>query len=375
MGYCVGQIKGDPDIAGIGVVISFFVATGITLLLSTILWYYTIVLKHDLEPRPRAKIPIWVQVLQKVLVMLGDTHLVTGLAVMIASSINIMMDVETPLYHIFVARSLADTAFVGHAAAIIHVYPTKHNWLFRLGLVTAAMSMWLWWTSVAIVRFREFERNDYENNATPVCLENNNIFALDYTTWMYISLVPLPFSYSMVYLGLWSNGRKLVDGFEEWITAWPLNIAGHVKTLRDAGERLKSMEDVVKILIRVVLLAISSVLLLIFWAFALLIPASRTLSPIQGLISLVWDIYDVYVVRKANADIIVVNPDYRIGKSFQNNDNPENDWGFGQILPFAMLLLPLLTALDFVSGEPKIWYVWTMLTSSEDVREDDHHQH
>ena len=126
-----------------------------------------------------------------------------------------MMDAETPLCQIFVARSLADAAFVGHAAAIIHVYPMKQNWLFRLGLVTAAMSMWLWWTNVAIVRFREFERNNYDNKATPVCLENDNVFTLDYTTWMYISLVPLPFSYSMVYLGLWSNGRIFVDEFEE----------------------------------------------------------------------------------------------------------------------------------------------------------------
>ena len=88
-----------------------------------------------------------------------------------------------------------------------------------------------------------------------------------------------------------------------------------------------------------------------------------------------WDIYDVYVVRKANADIIVGNPEYRMGKLFQNSDNPENDWGFGQILPFAMLLLPLLTALDFVSGGSKIWYVRTMLKGSDDVREDDHYKH
>ena len=113
--------------------------------------------------------------------MFGDTHLVTGLAVMIASSVNIMMDAETPLYHIFAARSLADAAFVEHAAAIIHVYPTKHNWLFCLGLVMNAMTMWLWWTITAIVRFREFGRDDYANKATPVCFENNNILGLNCT--------------------------------------------------------------------------------------------------------------------------------------------------------------------------------------------------
>ena len=52
----------------------------------------------------------------------------------------------------------------------------------------------------------------------------------------------------------------------------------------------------------------------------------------------------------ANAHIVVVNPQYRPERSFQNNDNPEHDWGFGQILPFVMLLLPILTALDYLES-------------------------
>ncbi|MCJ1481703.1 hypothetical protein MMC06_001862 [Schaereria dolodes] len=302
-------------------------------------------------------------------------QLVTGLAVIIASSVNIWRDSKTPLYHIFIARSLADTAFIGHTAAITHVYPTKHNWRVRLGLVTVAMAMWLWWTVVAIARFREFEKEDYANNATPVCFENNNIIGLDYTTWMYISLAWLPFSYCTLYLGLWSEGRKFVDQFEDLITSWPQNFARHVTKLKDSRESMSSVKGVARVAIRVVLLIISSVLLLMFWTFALLVPASRTLSPIQNLIPFAWDFYDVYTVRKANADIVVANPNYRTGRSFQDNDNPENDWGFGQILPFVMLLLPILTAIDFVSGEFSAHYLLTILTGGEDVREDKHHQH
>ena len=130
-----------------------------------------------------------------------------------------------------------------------------------------------------------------------------------------------------------------------------MNIRQHLTKLKDAGEKFSSVKDLIKIVVRVILLAISSTLLLMFWAFALIFPASRTLSPIQNLLFFAWDLYDVRTVRKANADIVVVNPDYRIGKSFQNNDNPENDWGFGQILPFFMLLLPVLSAMDYFSGE------------------------
>ena len=242
-------------------------------------------------------------------------------------------------------------ALVGHAAAVIQVYPTKHNWAARLFLVTVAVALWQWWTTIAIERFRGFQENDYANNVTPVCFENNNVFGLDYTTWMYISLAWKPIGYSTLYLALWSRGRRLTDGFEELITSWPVYIGQHLKKLKDAGENFSSVGDLTRMVVRAILLAISSTFLLVFWAFALFFPASRTLSPIQNLVSFAWDFYDVYTVRKANADIVVVNPEYRIGKSFQNNDNPENDWGFGQILPFVMLLLPLLSGLDYISGE------------------------
>lgn len=87
-----------------------------------------------------------------------------------------------------------------------------------------------------------------------------------------------------------------------------------------------------------------------FLAFAILVPASRTLLPIQSLLSLWWDTYDIATARAANAHIVVANPEYRSGRSFQNHENPEHDWGFGQILPFVMLLLPLLTALDYLES-------------------------
>ena len=86
-------------------------------------------------------------------------------------------------------------------------------------------------------------------------------------------------------------------------------------------------------------------------AFALLIPASRYLSPLQSLLSLTWTAYDVGTARAANTQIVVASPGHRgSSKSFQNNDNPEHDWSLGQVLPLIMPLLPILSNLDMTNG-------------------------
>jgi hypothetical protein len=37
--------------------------------------------------------------------------------------------------------------------------------------------------------------------------------------------------------------------------------------------------------------------------------------------------------------------------SLQNNKNPEKNWGFGQLLPLLLLILPILQVLDLVTDE------------------------
>ena len=73
--------------------------------------------------------------------MQGHTQLIIGLAFIIASLASMTIDKETPLYHIFIARSLADVTLTGHAAAV-HVFPTEHNWTFRLLLIFLTVLGW-----------------------------------------------------------------------------------------------------------------------------------------------------------------------------------------------------------------------------------------
>ena len=154
----------------------------------------------------------------------------------------------------------------------------------------------------------------------------------------------MPLGYITIYLNEWQWGGEITDQFESWITAFPKLI---IKWVRETFESHLALE----IFENAVIAAILATLCLMFLAFAIMIPSSRTLLPLQTLMSICWDAYDIAKVRAANAHIVVANPQYRSDKSFQNNDNPEHDWGFGQTLPFVMLLLPILTALDFMKSK------------------------
>ena len=280
--------------------------------------------------------------------MLGDAQLVTGLAIIIASLVNMIKDDETPLYHIFVARGLADVSLAGHSATSVLIYPRRdHTWpfLMRLGLIAATVVLWEYWSWLALERF---DRWDW---VTPHCLENNNRVPGDYDDWIAFSLVWMPIGYSTLLLNVWDDGRYIVDRFEDAVTGGPgvalERFTDFFDSLDFSGGTSHFLASLQKLMIAIA----TTVIVAIFLAFAVIMPASRVLMLPQSIISFPWDAYDVYIAREANAHIIVVNPKYRPGKSFQNNDNPEHDWGFGQILPLVMLLLPILATFDAISGE------------------------
>ena len=269
--------------------------------------------------------------------MQGDSQLISGLAIVTASLVNIYKDDETPLYHIFTARSLADICLTGHSASIILVPRTEHNWAFRLGLLLLTIGLWEFWSYAAIKRFRRW------NSETPHCLENGTIIPGEHEHWIIWSLVWMPLGYIPLYLNIWEFGRNWSDIFEELIIACLRSLIHHSKDICRSS-------SVANRLGKALLSIIETVVCVIFLAFAVFIPASCRLLPAQSAISLWWDIYDITTARAANAHIVVANPQYRPERSFQNNDNPEHDWGFGQILPSIMLLLPILTALDYLES-------------------------
>ena len=153
MAICNGEIKGDPNIAGIGVVLAVFINSAFSIVLSTILWVYVFSKGYNRLGQSDEH-PWWILSLRDTLVMQGDSQLISGLAIIIASLVNIYKDDETPLYHIFVTQGLADACLSGHVSTIALLLRTEHDWTFRLFLVFVCIVLWEYWSWVAIEKFR-----------------------------------------------------------------------------------------------------------------------------------------------------------------------------------------------------------------------------
>ena len=174
--------------------------------------------------------------------------------------------------------------------------------------------------TIGLWEFLELHSNlkdsDDGTGKTPHCLESESFIPGDYVYWIIWSLrLDASGLHPPLFLNIGEPGHKLTGKFEKWITTCPLSVIEHAKDIRKS-------RSIGNVLGRALIPTIEAVLCIIFLAFAVLIPASCTLLPFQSAISLWWDIYDVAKARAANAHIIVVNPDYRPGSSFQNKRQP-----------------------------------------------------
>lgn len=363
MGRCAGQIRGDSDIAGVGVLFSLFSAyaarltsssvkvvsaiftnAAITIIISASLWIYIyIYLRKDHLDLSR-QLPKWVQIVKSALVIQGDSQLIGVLAIIITSLVQMKSTVEIPLYHTFIARSLVDIALTGHAAAIVHVYPTQHHWGLRLVLLATTMLLWQWWGFLALQNFRTSNREGDH------CFEDANGLLGEYTTWFWMSLFWTPIAYLFLYLNLWESGRTLTNRFEEIVVTGPKLLRRTISLRFQTSAKSSANPSSTDALRNFVTSIGFTIIILISWMLALVFPASRLLNPIQSLLSFIWDAYDVWVLREANARVIYEHPDKPPSPPFLTVDDPEDHWGFGQILPFVMLLFPILSALDMFNG-------------------------
>lgn len=324
---------------------AIFVNAAITLFISTFLWTYIYVYLHkdqsDLSRQP----PKWIQIVKSVLVVQGDSQLIGALAIIITSLIHFKTTVEIPLYHTFIARSLVDIALTGHAAAIVHVFPTQHHWGLRLVLFATTMLLWQWWGLLVLQNFRTSNRRGDH------CFEDSNGLLVDNLTWIWMSLFWTPVAYLVLYLNLWEGGRNLTNRFEEVIVTGPRYLRRTVslrfRILKNSSANSDSTDALRDLAISIGF----AMIILISWTFALILPASRVLNPIQLLISFVWDAYDVWVLREANARVVYEHPEKPPSSPFLAVDDPEDHWGFGQTLPFVMMLFPILSALDAFNGK------------------------
>ena len=95
LGYCVGQIKDDSDIAGTAAVLAVLINAVIPIVISPMLWAYIYFYLNRGNLGPANHHPGWINVARDMLIMRGEVRLVTSLSVIVAFLVNIYHDDET----------------------------------------------------------------------------------------------------------------------------------------------------------------------------------------------------------------------------------------------------------------------------------------
>lgn len=196
--WCSGLLKGDPDIAGTGVVSAIWLTSFASVVAGGILWYFT-ALKGE---SPNAN-----ETCQRVLrcaFMLHDTAFVTMLAVICSSIILIKSEPDTSLYHVFVARCLAQNCQNGLFCSVPFYeyrlnYRTTVGDMTRVLLLILSLVLWLYWTILCITEFEKWRP------VTPSCFYDDSVTPGWYTTWMKFDLFWTPCGWTWYILEAWQR--------------------------------------------------------------------------------------------------------------------------------------------------------------------------
>ena len=131
------SIPPDPDIAGIGVIASFVISAGIALALT----FVYVLLDHVHLLRMCIDAEFWQNVLEKVVLSLSDTQLVTGLAILVVAFVR--WD-EITVYHWEIISDLAFISSNTHIATLVILrkyFRHPRNWWVRLSRITIMVAM------------------------------------------------------------------------------------------------------------------------------------------------------------------------------------------------------------------------------------------
>lgn len=335
--YCEGEILGNPDISGAGVVWSTWVLSFLVILVSFWVWfllYYTEKPKESKLYRPSVK----------ALLTLGDTQLITALALTLTSLIFITAEGDTSLYHIFVARGLVNANLSGYGASLMLGTKDYCNFKFRWILLLSFLVLYAVWTELCI---RDFDR---WSNEPPLCFQNENIVPGDYTTWMSLDRFWCPVGFLWVLLEPFELLHAPVRWTEDKLPLMPTACWNLMREeWRSRGTRRQAKS-------RTFLRMACYASLLAFFSIAIVLSIITItppfFTPFAGIIFFSWAVYDVFKVRQVNAALGAVvtcpsDPTHWI----QCKQNPETRFGFGQIMPFCLLLFPVLQLADLYAGK------------------------
>jgi hypothetical protein len=327
--WCKGELKGDPDIAGVGVVSSILTTTGLMIIFSWLLWYLAVWHgKTTLNSR-------LYRALTKSAFILADIQLVTALAVTCSSIILIHTKNETSLYHVFVARCLAQANFAGYGAALTLYNREQSKWSIRLVLLLCALALFNYCSIISVGEFRNW------GSHTPSCFYSDSRIRYWHPFWMHFDIGRQVCAFLII---LAEATECFGDTFD------PIS-KGAVMALEDVSNDLskwswqRPFTAAITTLIMAILQLISAFVVSIYSV----LPPSP--APFAATVFFLWYAYEIRCARQANQHILVAYPTSSEPVSLYNNDNPEQDWGFGQLLPLFLLLLPILQMVDIFADE------------------------
>jgi hypothetical protein len=297
---------------------------------------------------------------EKCIFALGDANLVTAIAIIVSSMYQSILDPNYPLYHLFLARSLAAIALVGYnsTGVLYHLLRKKRKWsiLMRWFLSIATIVLYIVWSSKTIDRFRQLERTwDRDDLAfAPACLSshwsklvpfsfsfwiNTNYFLMP-TAFFSILVSPIPYIWGRIAICI-----KFIDKSTFRLINGVLKDIWESELIPDEGQAWK------KALIslwQIIWLACESIIVLILcFLNAFFVPAEG-MQPIAALIlGLLWNGWDIMNIKLSNWNTVVDALDAPLTV----RSNPERDFGFGQVFPIVMFLQVILTVLDAVAGK------------------------
>ncbi|KAK4498879.1 hypothetical protein PRZ48_009389 [Zasmidium cellare] len=340
----VCNFPADPDIAGIGVVLSFFISVTLSFLLAVYGFYFVkgsyvpdqlttldIVLTGPINALiesffPNRKPVITREVFREVILLFGDQQLITGLAILTVAFCRFGSITE---YHFAVVTDLGNLALV--------VQFTASD---ILGEAVGQRPEMVWWRAIAFVTLavlstitlipwcNRYYLHSYGSRMSCLWRKTSGNYTagltIQMTLYMILSLwgiIEVLSNYFPVIANnrfLKSIGSKLV-----YCILWPRRQYITMKQLPDASLASNILRE-----------ALGGVTVLIFILSELLYAEAFVLA--RNWSMLLLNVVDVFQLRSVAAE------HGRLGN--------EDSWGFGQAVSMLMLILPLCTLFELYWG-------------------------
>ncbi|OCK84707.1 hypothetical protein K432DRAFT_319865 [Lepidopterella palustris CBS 459.81] len=287
-----GVVAANPDIAGIGVIISFLVTTCLAFVLAFVVMsleryneidafvrkYITkkAAVDYSVEPYTWRSHKFWFRILGKNLMAFSDTQLLTGMAIQFTA---LLEHCEISVYHFKIVTELAFLTTVTHLLALVALrnYFVENKWVNLPRVI-------FMFTNLGLLAYTSYIAYSY----TLVGLRDSSSLACFYQGHR-------P-HFKAAFAGRW--GALLVGAIGGHISVF---IAMYFLDDHKAG----------------------------WW------------STIRN-----WVVAPIYAIYGLVFATIVLRRTQALGTASVNIDGSEKEWGFGQFLPVLLLALPLLAGWE-----------------------------